>query len=122
MGGDREYVSIPGNKMHELPPLLVRRLSETPEVDMASAIVEAEEMLPEVDVAEDLLERRKFDLAVTLAEQYRGLILLTHTARSREGFAAGALLAAKWIVGRKGVYEFTEVLDEILASAKETGR
>ena len=49
-------------------------------------------------------------------------ILLTHTARSREGFAAGALLAAKWIVGRKGVYEFTEVLDEILASAKETGR
>ena len=74
MGGDREYVSIPGNKMHELPPLLVRRLSETPEVDMASAIVEAEEMLPEVDVEEDVLERRKFDLAVTLAEQYRGLI------------------------------------------------
>ena len=48
MGADREYVNIPGNKMHELPPLLVRRLSETPEVDMASAIVEAEEMLPEV--------------------------------------------------------------------------
>jgi len=41
-------------------------------------------------------------------------IMLTHTARSREGFAAGALVAARWIVGRKGVYEFSEVFDEII--------
>jgi 4-hydroxy-tetrahydrodipicolinate reductase len=41
-------------------------------------------------------------------------ITLTHTARSREGFAAGALVAAGWIVGRKGVYEFSEVFDEII--------
>jgi 4-hydroxy-tetrahydrodipicolinate reductase len=41
-------------------------------------------------------------------------IALTHTARSREGFAAGALLAAQWIVGRKGVYEFSEVFEEIV--------
>lgn len=41
-------------------------------------------------------------------------ITLTHMARSREGFAAGALLAARWIVGRKGVYEFSEVIDEVL--------
>ena len=41
-------------------------------------------------------------------------IRLTHMARSREGFAAGALLAARWIVGRKGAYEFSEVIDEIL--------
>lgn len=42
-------------------------------------------------------------------------ILLMHMARSREGFAAGALLAARWIVGRKGVFEFSEVIDDILA-------
>ncbi len=41
-------------------------------------------------------------------------IMLTHEARSREGFAAGALLAARWIVGKKGVYEFAEVIDEML--------
>lgn len=40
-------------------------------------------------------------------------ILLEHTARSREGFAAGALMAAEWIVGKKGFYEFTDVMDEI---------
>ncbi|MBC8031731.1 MAG: dihydrodipicolinate reductase [Pyrinomonadaceae bacterium] len=41
-------------------------------------------------------------------------ITLTHTARSRAGFAAGALFATRWIVGRKGVFEFSEVIDEIL--------
>jgi len=37
-------------------------------------------------------------------------ITLRHTARSREGFARGALKAAQWIVGRKGCYEFSDVL------------
>ena len=41
-------------------------------------------------------------------------ITLEHVARSREGFAAGALLGARWVVGRKGVYEFSEVFDEIV--------
>ena len=43
-------------------------------------------------------------------------IMLTHMARSREGFAAGALLAARWITGRKGVYEFSEVLDRVMSN------
>jgi 4-hydroxy-tetrahydrodipicolinate reductase len=41
-------------------------------------------------------------------------ITLTHTARSREGFATGAIMAAEWIVAKKGFYEFAEVMDEIL--------
>ena len=40
-------------------------------------------------------------------------ITLRHTARSREGFAHGALLAARWIVGKKGVFEFREILNEL---------
>ena len=40
-------------------------------------------------------------------------ILLEHTARSREGFALGAIKAAQWIVGKKGFFEFSEVIDEI---------
>jgi 4-hydroxy-tetrahydrodipicolinate reductase len=42
-------------------------------------------------------------------------ITLEHVARSREGFAAGALMAAEWVVGREGVFEFSEVFDEILS-------
>jgi 4-hydroxy-tetrahydrodipicolinate reductase len=37
-------------------------------------------------------------------------LTFTHTARSRIGFASGALHAAEWIRGKKGVYEFSEVL------------
>lgn len=37
-------------------------------------------------------------------------ITLRHTARSREGFARGALKAAQWIVAKKGFHEFREIL------------
>jgi 4-hydroxy-tetrahydrodipicolinate reductase len=45
-------------------------------------------------------------------------IALTHAARTREGFASGALLAARWIQGRRGVFEFSGLFDEIIASAE----
>src|SRR5690606_22232284 len=41
-------------------------------------------------------------------------ILLEHTARSRESFAAGAVMAAEWIVGKPGFFEFSDLLDEIV--------
>jgi 4-hydroxy-tetrahydrodipicolinate reductase len=37
-------------------------------------------------------------------------ISLRHTARSREGFARGALKAAQWVIGKKGFYEFGEIV------------
>jgi 4-hydroxy-tetrahydrodipicolinate reductase len=39
-------------------------------------------------------------------------ITLRHAARSREGFARGALQAARWIVGKKGWFEFRDILFE----------
>ncbi len=37
-------------------------------------------------------------------------IVLRHTARSREGFARGALKAAQWVAGKQGFHEFGEIL------------
>jgi 4-hydroxy-tetrahydrodipicolinate reductase len=37
-------------------------------------------------------------------------ITLRHAARSREGFARGALKAAQWLPGKRGVFKFEEVL------------
>jgi 4-hydroxy-tetrahydrodipicolinate reductase len=37
-------------------------------------------------------------------------ITLRHTARSREGFARGALQAARWIIGKQGFYEFSDIV------------
>lgn len=45
-------------------------------------------------------------------------ILIEHAARTREGFALGALMAAEWVVGKKGVFEFGDVIDEVIASAR----
>jgi 4-hydroxy-tetrahydrodipicolinate reductase len=38
-------------------------------------------------------------------------VAVSHVARSNRGFAAGALLAARWIGGRKGVWSATEMFD-----------
>jgi 4-hydroxy-tetrahydrodipicolinate reductase len=41
-------------------------------------------------------------------------ITLEHRARSRQGFAEGAVLAAQWIAGKKGFYDFRQVFREIV--------
>jgi len=70
---DERYIEIPGSKTHELPPLLV--LSAGEEVgDLSSVMQEAEEMLAASDAGEDVLEQRKLDLALQLAQQYKGLM------------------------------------------------
>ena len=39
-------------------------------------------------------------------------ILFTHDAKSRVGFAEGAVRAAEWIKGKTGFYEFPEIVDQ----------
>ncbi|MGH9357196.1 MAG: dihydrodipicolinate reductase C-terminal domain-containing protein, partial [Terriglobia bacterium] len=38
-------------------------------------------------------------------------VILRHTARSRQGFAEGALYAARWVAGKKGSFDFADVLE-----------
>jgi 4-hydroxy-tetrahydrodipicolinate reductase len=45
---------------------------------------------------------------------------LVHNAKNRRGFAQGALLAATWIVGRKGIVDFTDVFPEVQAFARSS--
>ncbi|HEV2444653.1 MAG TPA: hypothetical protein VGS58_01970 [Candidatus Sulfopaludibacter sp.] len=71
------YIEIPGSKTHELPPLLVHPAVEYPRQvtpELASVMVEAEDMLADSDADPDTIEQRKFDLALKLTEQYRGLL------------------------------------------------
>ena len=41
-------------------------------------------------------------------------IELKHTARSRQGFAVGAVMAAEWINGKKGFYDINDLMKEII--------
>ena len=74
-----------------------------------------------VQVMKDAGYRRNIDTSSSRAGKHPGTheigfdsaadtITLRHTARSREGFARGALKSARWILARKGVYTFEEVL------------
>ena len=77
---DRAYIQIPGNKTHELPPLLVRSAPERADLsdvlNMATGIVESEDMLSDFAAEAPEAEQRKHDLALNLTEQY--LRLLAH--------------------------------------------
>ena len=41
-------------------------------------------------------------------------IRLTHEARDRRVFADGALLAARWLLGRRGVFDMNDLLDSLI--------
>jgi 4-hydroxy-tetrahydrodipicolinate reductase len=38
-------------------------------------------------------------------------IEIKHVAHNREGFALGSVIAAEWIIGRKGIFTMKDVLD-----------
>ncbi len=76
--GERKFVEIPGDRTHELPPLLVRstpvkRLDKM--FHLAEDILQSEDVLapaPFPDPRLELeLERRRMDLALNLVDQYQ---------------------------------------------------
>jgi hypothetical protein len=81
--GDRKFVEVPGEKTHELPPLLVRTAPKVRRLDrvvgMANDMVDSEDMIP-IPAIEGLAEyesefdRRKMDLAINMVDQYLHLI------------------------------------------------
>ena len=58
--------------------------------------------------------KRIADVPGTHSINYRGsadTIAITHKAHNRAGFALGAVIAAEWIIGKKGVYTMKDVLN-----------
>src|ERR1700687_4061717 len=69
--GGRLFVEVPGQKTHELPPLLVRTTPNVKRLDrvvgMANDLIESEDMIPPMQALD---ENRKMDLAINLVDQY----------------------------------------------------
>lgn len=75
--GKRKYVEIPGNRVHELPPLLLKESRGDGIADVvtvAESMVSNDWLLPDDAPADEkearALEYRRVGLAVNLAEQY----------------------------------------------------
>jgi 4-hydroxy-tetrahydrodipicolinate reductase len=50
---------------------------------------------------------------LVMLDSLNDTILLTHDAKSRLGFAEGAVRGAEWIMGKTGFYEFPEIVDQL---------
>jgi 4-hydroxy-tetrahydrodipicolinate reductase len=50
---------------------------------------------------------------IVMLDSGNDTILLTHDAKTRMGFAEGAVLAAEWLKGRTGFYEFPDIVDQL---------
>jgi len=48
---------------------------------------------------------------VILLDSANDTMMITHDAKSRRGFAEGAVKAAEWLAGKKGFFEFQDVLN-----------
>jgi hypothetical protein len=76
--GDRHYVEIPGDRLHELPPLLLPALSQarrtSESLEAATRLVESDEMIPFGTLDPGEQESRKFDLALQMVEQYQNFV------------------------------------------------
>lgn len=77
-----------------------------------------------LDVVQEAGYARSVDVATQRSGQFPGIheigfdsaadtIRVSHTARNREGFASGSLKAARWIMGQRGIYEFSQVWDRL---------
>jgi len=77
-----------------------------------------------LDAMRDAGYSRPVDVATQRSGQFPGIheigfdseadtIRVSHSARNRLGFAHGALKAARWIMGNKGVHEFSKIWDRL---------
>ncbi|MCI0348131.1 MAG: 4-hydroxy-tetrahydrodipicolinate reductase [Acidobacteriales bacterium] len=64
---------------------------------------------PEIEIT-SIREGDTVGQHIILLDSGNDTMMLVHDAKSRQGFAEGALLAAEWIRARRGVFEFADVL------------
>lgn len=65
-----------------------------------------------VEVA-SVREGETVGMHLVMMDSANDTILFTHDAKSRVGFAEGAVRAAEWIQGKTGFYEFPDVVDQL---------
>lgn len=60
-----------------------------------------------------LREGETVGMHLVVLDSTNDTILMTHDAKSRLGFAEGAVRAAEWTKGKVGFYEFPEIVDQL---------
>lgn len=66
---------------------------------------------PEIEIT-SIREGDTVGQHIVLLDSNNDTMMLVHDAKSRAAFAEGALVAAEWVRGKRGVFEFSEVLKD----------
>jgi len=95
----------------------IHELHHTRKIDLPSgtAITLGEQIHKITNTKSVITADRIDDLAGTHIISYNSAvdeIEIKHTAKSRDGFAMGAIIAANWIIGKKGVFSMKDVLEQ----------
>jgi 4-hydroxy-tetrahydrodipicolinate reductase len=104
----------PSGTAHRLARVLAEEAGHRPRPETS--------LLPDAPLAEDAFHVASVRAGGIVGEHIVGWdsgddeILLEHRARSRRGFARGAVLAAEWIATRHGLHAFEDVLDDLLGT------
>ncbi|MDR1951849.1 MAG: 4-hydroxy-tetrahydrodipicolinate reductase [Bacteroidales bacterium] len=74
-----------------------------------TAITLAENLSKTVDI-KSIREGDVFGIHKIIYQSNEDIIEIKHEAKSREGFAKGAVFAAEWLVGKQGVFTMVDML------------
>jgi len=79
-------------------------------VSMQRIVVETAGVKPEIT---SVREGETIGTHVLLLDSANDTMMLVHDAKNRRGFADGAVRAAEWLKGRKGLFEFRNIYREM---------
>lgn len=104
----REKADTPSGTALRLARLVLDRIERKTEIQIGN---------PEGKIAKEALHVSSLRAGGAFGHHVLGFdgtgdtVEIAHVARSREGFARGALYAAEWIRGKKGVFDFADLLN-----------
>jgi 4-hydroxy-tetrahydrodipicolinate reductase len=75
-----------------------------------TAISLAEDLPLEISEITSIREEDVFGIHSVFYESNEDIIEIKHEAKSREGFAKGAVFAAEWLIGKTGIYTMQDLL------------
>ena len=104
----RDKVDAPSGTAHRLAQIV---LAETPTKTHVQPGNPPGKIAPDALHLSSLRAGAAFGRHAVGFDSVADSVEIAHTARSREGFARGALFAAEWIRGKRGVFEFSALME-----------
>jgi 4-hydroxy-tetrahydrodipicolinate reductase len=75
-----------------------------------TAISLADDMTYPIEKITSFREENVFGIHNIIYESDEDIIEIKHEAKSREGFAKGAVFAAEWVIGKTGIFTMSDIL------------